>query len=188
MLNRRKSDPEKPVDKSDKKDGSDYGRQDDTPYSPKGNYPREDMPKDNYALEDNSPYNKYDPARDLDYYPEPRPHYEKPRYDEPRGQIPGCKGNEIYGNVRTAGFKAWNDKKAALVADNVKFTGINATVAQDLEPEYTTFTEDEKYAFVSLQVSSTALVVQPYLCSVGMVTTCSLVVASSTGAWQAPHR
>lgn len=34
----------------------------------------------------------------------------------------------------------------------MKLTGINATVAQDLEPEYTTFSQDEKIAFVSLQV------------------------------------
>lgn len=54
--------------------------------------------------------------------------------------------------MRTARFTAWNDQKALLESQGVKLTGINATVAQDLEPEYTTFAADEKMAFVTLQV------------------------------------
>jgi hypothetical protein len=69
---------------------------------------------------------------------------------------PGCSpfddGVRIFGNVRTARFTAWNNKREELLAQGVKLTGVNATVAQDLEPEYTTLTEDGKTAFVSLQV------------------------------------
>jgi 3-phytase len=54
--------------------------------------------------------------------------------------------------VRTARFTAWNSQKALLESQGVKLTGINATVAQDLEPEYTAFSADEKTAFVTLQV------------------------------------
>jgi hypothetical protein len=65
---------------------------------------------------------------------------------------PDCEGAKIQGRVRTARFTAFNGRRDALEAAGVKLTGINATVAQDLEPEYTTFSQDEKIAFVSLQV------------------------------------
>lgn len=66
----------------------------------------------------------------------------------------GCSAGSarVVGQVRTARFTAWNDKKQQLLANGVKIDGIDATVAQDLEPEYTTFAEDERIAFVSLQV------------------------------------
>jgi hypothetical protein len=58
----------------------------------------------------------------------------------------------VFGSVRTAGFAAWNNKRSQLLAQGIKLTGINATVAQDLEPEYATFAAGEKIAFVGLQV------------------------------------
>ena len=50
-----------------------------------------------------------------------------------------------------ADFKAWNDKKAELIQSGVRIFGPNATVAQDLEPEYITISDDGKTAWVSLQ-------------------------------------
>lgn len=94
-------------------------------------------------------------------------HYDHHSYDDrqyygkgPRVELdlPDCSGAAaVVGNVRTAGFAAWNDKKAALQAQGVKITGLGATVAQDLEPEYTTFSQDERIAFVSLQVGARAM-------------------------------
>lgn len=51
----------------------------------------------------------------------------------------------------TADFKLWNDKKAALIKSGVRIFGPNATVAQDLEPEYISISDDSKTAWVTLQ-------------------------------------
>lgn len=64
------------------------------------------------------------------------------------GQVPS-----LSGSARTATFSAWNDRRAQLSAQGVKLSGIRASVAQDLEPECVTFSEDERLAFVSLQVN-----------------------------------
>ena len=48
-------------------------------------------------------------------------------------------------------FKAWNERKAELLAAGVRIYGPNATVAQDLEPEYITIAADSKMAWVTLQ-------------------------------------
>ncbi|TCM68790.1 hypothetical protein EC844_104166 [Acinetobacter calcoaceticus] len=48
-------------------------------------------------------------------------------------------------------FKAWNNKKAELVKAGVRIFGPNATVAQDLEPEYITISSDGKTAWAALQ-------------------------------------
>ena len=53
--------------------------------------------------------------------------------------------------VSTADFKAWNAQKADLIAKGVRIFGPNATVAQDLEPEYITISGDSKTAWVTLQ-------------------------------------
>lgn len=52
-----------------------------------------------------------------------------------------------------AGFSDWNaaEKKAALIQSGVRIYGPNATVAQDLEPEYVTISADSKTAWVTLQ-------------------------------------
>jgi hypothetical protein len=65
----------------------------------------------------------------------------------------------VTGTVRTADFRGFNDKKQALINAGVKITGPGSSVAQDLEPEFTTFSEDESIAFTSLQVSLTYLAV-----------------------------
>ncbi|WP_374295584.1 choice-of-anchor I family protein [Acinetobacter sp.] len=53
--------------------------------------------------------------------------------------------------VRTADFKSFNDKKMQLTETGVRIYGPNASVAQDLEPEYITISSDSKTAWVTLQ-------------------------------------
>jgi DNA-binding beta-propeller fold protein YncE len=55
------------------------------------------------------------------------------------------------GTVRTAGFSAFNAQKSALQAAGVRIFGPGASVAQDLEPEFTAFAADGRTAFVTLQ-------------------------------------
>lgn len=50
-----------------------------------------------------------------------------------------------------ADFKAWNTQKADLLAKGVRIFGPNASVAQDLEPEYITISADSKTAWATLQ-------------------------------------
>lgn len=54
-------------------------------------------------------------------------------------------------SVRTAGFGAFNGQAAALRAKGVRLYGPDASVAQDLEPEYIAIDEDGKTAWVTLQ-------------------------------------
>lgn len=54
-------------------------------------------------------------------------------------------------SVATAGFSAFNDQQAALQAAGVRIFGPNASVAQDLEPEYIAVTPDGATALVTLQ-------------------------------------
>jgi hypothetical protein len=51
-------------------------------------------------------------------------------------------------NVRTAAFEKFND---AALDPSIRIFGPNATVAQDLEPEYITVSKDGKTAWVALQ-------------------------------------
>jgi hypothetical protein len=51
-------------------------------------------------------------------------------------------------HVRTAGFTQFN---AAKLDDSIRITGPNASVAQDLEPEYITVSSDSRTAWVALQ-------------------------------------
>lgn len=53
--------------------------------------------------------------------------------------------------VATAHFQDWNGRKDELMAAGVRIFGPNASVAQDLEPEYITVSEDGKRAWVTLQ-------------------------------------
>lgn len=57
----------------------------------------------------------------------------------------------VTGSVRTANFNAWDSRRDELVARGIKLNGPGASVSQDLEPEYSTFSADEEVAFVSLQ-------------------------------------
>lgn len=54
-------------------------------------------------------------------------------------------------SVTTLGFTDFNSQQAALAADGVRIFGPNATVAQDLEPEYIAVSPDGLQAVVTLQ-------------------------------------
>jgi 2',3'-cyclic-nucleotide 2'-phosphodiesterase / 3'-nucleotidase / 5'-nucleotidase len=53
--------------------------------------------------------------------------------------------------ARTIGFGAFEQQRAALLASGVRITGPNASVSQDLEPEYIAEAPDGKSAWVTLQ-------------------------------------
>ena len=61
----------------------------------------------------------------------------------------------------TIGFEAFNDQKASLLNKGVRIFGNNGqqTVAQDLEPEYITFSADGSFAYVALQENNALAVV-----------------------------
>jgi DNA-binding beta-propeller fold protein YncE len=61
--------------------------------------------------------------------------------------------------ARTAGFQAFNSQKDALLASGVRIFGPGATVAQDLEPEYITVSDDSTTAYVVLQENNAIAVV-----------------------------
>jgi hypothetical protein len=62
-------------------------------------------------------------------------------------------------SVRTAGFESFNSQKDALIASGVRIFGRDATVAQDLEPEYITVSPDSRTAYVSLQENNAIAIV-----------------------------
>ncbi|MDP3109008.1 choice-of-anchor I family protein [Hydrogenophaga sp.] len=67
--------------------------------------------------------------------------------------------SSISRTVHTAGFAAFNGQEAALRAAGVRIFGPNASVAQDLEPEYITVSADSKTAYVTLQENNAIAVV-----------------------------
>lgn len=64
--------------------------------------------------------------------------------------------------VTTAGFQAFNDQIDALRQQGVRIFGPNATVAQDLEPEFITVSADSQTAYVTLQENNAIAVVDIY--------------------------
>ena len=60
--------------------------------------------------------------------------------------------------VATADFKGFNDSKAKLLAQGVRIFGPNATVAQDLEPEFIAVSENGEKAFITLQENNAVAV------------------------------
>lgn len=61
--------------------------------------------------------------------------------------------------TQTADFSAFNGQAAALRAEGVRLTGPNATVAQDLEPEYIAVSQDGTQAFATLQEANSVAVI-----------------------------
>ncbi|MGE0386267.1 MAG: choice-of-anchor I family protein [Gammaproteobacteria bacterium] len=61
--------------------------------------------------------------------------------------------------VQTAGFGAYNGSAAALEAAGVRLTGPNATVAQDVEPEYIAVSADGSTAMATLQEANSVAVI-----------------------------
>ncbi|WP_329382386.1 choice-of-anchor I family protein [Streptomyces sp. NBC_01716] len=53
--------------------------------------------------------------------------------------------------VHTAGFEKWDRKKKELTGDGVLIYGPNASVSQDIEPEYVAVSKDGRTAWVTLQ-------------------------------------
>jgi len=64
--------------------------------------------------------------------------------------------------VKTAGFKRFNRYKDQLIAKGVRIFGPNATVAQDLEPEYIAVAEHSPFAWVTLQENNAVAVLNIY--------------------------
>jgi len=60
-------------------------------------------------------------------------------------------GNVTIGAAANVGFESFNPQVAALRAQGVRIFGPNATVAQDLEPEYVSVSPDSTRAYVALQ-------------------------------------
>lgn len=62
-------------------------------------------------------------------------------------------------NVATADFQAFNAQATALKAAGVRIFGPNATVAQDMEPEYITIAADNTKAWVTCQENNAVAVI-----------------------------
>lgn len=75
--------------------------------------------------------------------------YNQPDSVDPEGSVSII--DVATGAVTTAGFAAFNGDIAALKAAGVRIFGPNATVAQDLEPEYIAVSADGATAYVVLQ-------------------------------------
>ncbi len=90
---------------------------------------------------------------------------------DPEGSISIISVTDINNpTVRTAGFTRFNSQKASLMVAGVRIFGPNATVAQDLEPEYITTGSSEKTAFVTLQENNALAVVNLDLAKVTRIT------------------
>lgn len=80
--------------------------------------------------------------------------------NDPEGSISIVDVRDILNpSVRTADFQAFNSKKAELLAAGVRIFGPNASVAQDLEPEYITVSKDGRTAWVTLQENNAIAIV-----------------------------
>ncbi|RYZ64753.1 MAG: calcium-binding protein, partial [Proteobacteria bacterium] len=85
--------------------------------------------------------------------------YNQPDSVDPEGTvsiIPVPQGFGLFkklrdADVRTVDFRVFNGKLDSLRQMGIRIYGPNATVAQDLEPEYITVTPDSKTAYVTLQ-------------------------------------
>lgn len=75
--------------------------------------------------------------------------YNQPDSVDPEGSVSII--DLATGTVVTAGFEAFNDQMDVLKAAGVRIFGPNATVAQDLEPEYIAISPDGLTAYVALQ-------------------------------------
>ena len=77
-------------------------------------------------------------------------------------RVPGGRGNVkklTDADGRVADFRAFNDDKAALISQGVRIYGPGSSVAQDLEPEYITVSDDSRTAYVTLQEANAYAVV-----------------------------
>jgi hypothetical protein len=79
--------------------------------------------------------------------------YGQPTSFNPEGSVSiiDVSGGFAAPTVTIAGFSAWNSQMTSLKNAGVRIYGPGATVAQDLEPEYLTYSSDGSKAFVTLQ-------------------------------------
>ncbi|NBQ91090.1 MAG: alkaline phosphatase [Betaproteobacteria bacterium] len=86
--------------------------------------------------------------------------YGQPDSVDPEGSISIITINDGRNpTVATAGFTAFNARADELRRLGVRIYGPNATVAQDLEPEYITVSDDSKTAYVTLQENNAVAIV-----------------------------
>lgn len=80
---------------------------------------------------------------------------------DPEGSITIINRTTGTPNVSTLTFDSFNDKKHSLINKGIRIFGNNgtATVAQDLEPEFITFSEDNTKAFIVCQENNAVVVV-----------------------------
>ena len=60
----------------------------------------------------------------------------------------------------TLNFEAYNDRAGAITFQGGRIYGPNATTAQDVEPEFITFSPDSKYAYVTLQENNSIATIE----------------------------
>ena len=79
--------------------------------------------------------------------------YNQPTSFDPEGSVSiiNISGGIASATVQTASFTSYNSQMATLRASGVRIYGPNATVAQDLEPEYVAFSPDGLTVWVTLQ-------------------------------------
>ena len=83
---------------------------------------------------------------------------------DPEGSVsivdltPGI-ANLTNANVTTVGLTAYNGQQVALVAQGIRVFSTSATVAQDLEPEYITISDDNTKAYVGIQEANALLTI-----------------------------
>ena len=74
-----------------------------------------------------------------------------PTTTDPNGSVSIIDVNAATPVATTLTFEAFNERASAIAFEGGRIFGPNATVAQDLEPEYISVSPDSKYAFVTLQ-------------------------------------
>ena len=83
---------------------------------------------------------------------------------DPEGSVsiidlsPGI-ANLTNANVTNIGFTAYNSQRASLVSQGIRVFSSSLTVAQDLEPEYITISDDNTKAFVGIQEANALLTI-----------------------------
>lgn len=85
---------------------------------------------------------------------------------DPEGSVTIVRVDHLYkgkrlprGHVKQVGFAAFNAQADALRAAGVRVYGPNATVAQDLEPEYIAVAPDGRRAYVTLQENNALAII-----------------------------
>jgi hypothetical protein len=73
--------------------------------------------------------------------------------------VTGGLGNISQADVQTLNFNAFDNQLNDLVSNGIRIFGPNASVSQDLEPEYITVSDDSNRAFVVLQENNAYAIV-----------------------------